>query len=167
MTPQEELARLMHAHQADVWRYLCLLGCDSAAADDLTQETFIAVMRRPFNDFGAAATAKYLRTTARNLFVNSRRGKIARLTTEELDAADALWARTTPEEDSGARVDALRDCLQLLPERAKRAIELRYRDEVGGAAMALALQTSEEAVKALLARTRAQLRECIERKAKP
>ena len=43
----EELAR---RHQAGVWRYLRLLGCAPDLADDLVQETFLQVLRRPFVD---------------------------------------------------------------------------------------------------------------------
>ena len=65
--------RLIEHHQAGVWRYLRVLGCDPALADDLTQETFLHVMQRSFDDHSPAATAAYLRTTAHNLYMTVQR----------------------------------------------------------------------------------------------
>lgn len=52
--------RLIEAHQAGIWRYLRALGCDASQAEDLTQETFLAVLQKPFQDYNPAATAAYL-----------------------------------------------------------------------------------------------------------
>jgi RNA polymerase sigma-70 factor (ECF subfamily) len=68
-----DLAELVRLHQAGIWRYLRFLGCDEARADDLTQETFLAVHRRPFHQRGAAATAAYLRTVARHQYLMALR----------------------------------------------------------------------------------------------
>ena len=46
---QTQLADLVRQHQAGVWRYLRFLGCDRPLADDLTQETFLAVLETPFD----------------------------------------------------------------------------------------------------------------------
>jgi RNA polymerase sigma-70 factor (ECF subfamily) len=56
--------RLIETYQAGVWRYLRALGCDAAQAEDLTQDTFLAVLQRPFQDINPAATAAYLRAAA-------------------------------------------------------------------------------------------------------
>jgi RNA polymerase sigma-70 factor (ECF subfamily) len=68
-----DLAELVRLHQAGIWRYLRFLGCDEARADDLTQETFLAVHRRPFHQRGEAATAAYLRTVARHQYLMALR----------------------------------------------------------------------------------------------
>ena len=61
--------RLIQAYQAGIWRYLRALGCESSLAEDLTQDTFLAVLQRPFNDVSPAATSAYLRKTALNLLI--------------------------------------------------------------------------------------------------
>src|SRR5947209_1257818 len=53
--------RLIETYQAGVWRYLRAMGCEASLADDLTQETFLAILQRPFNDINPAATNAYLR----------------------------------------------------------------------------------------------------------
>lgn len=47
-------ARMVHEHQAGLWRYLRYLGCEPALAEDLVQEVFLAVWQRPFEDRGPA-----------------------------------------------------------------------------------------------------------------
>src|SRR5262245_43445502 len=61
-----DLAALMEAHQAGVWRFLRVLGADVALADDLTQETFLSVYRAGFEDRGEKSTRAYLRTVAKH-----------------------------------------------------------------------------------------------------
>ena len=48
---------LIQTYQAGIWRYLRALGCDSAQAEDITQETFLSVLQKPFQDLGPAATS--------------------------------------------------------------------------------------------------------------
>ncbi len=73
-----DLVELIACHQAGVWRYLRALGCDACSADDLTQETFLEVLKRPFEQYNQQATAAYLRRVAHNLFITLRRrsGKV-------------------------------------------------------------------------------------------
>ncbi|HRJ79073.1 MAG TPA: sigma-70 family RNA polymerase sigma factor, partial [Planctomycetota bacterium] len=68
-----DVEALIVAHQAGVWRYLRYLGCDRAQADDLTQETFLQVLRHGFEQRGERETAAYLRKVARNCFLMSVR----------------------------------------------------------------------------------------------
>lgn len=68
-----DLAELVRSHQSGVWRYLRFLGADESLADDLTQETFVSVWKKPFVEHSPAATGSYLRTIARNLFLMSLR----------------------------------------------------------------------------------------------
>ena len=65
--------RLIQTYQAGVWRYLRALGCEATLAEDLTQDTFVAVLQRPFNDVSPAATSAYLRKTALNLLISHQR----------------------------------------------------------------------------------------------
>jgi len=156
-------AELVRAHQAGIWRYLRFLGCAEDRAADLVQETFLAVIRRPFEQRSERQTAAYLRRVARNVLLMSVRRTQRRPHQQQLEAAEAVWAELSP--DGGdAYLDALDGCLESLAERSRRAIELRYRENHTRAEMAAALEMSEDGVKTLLRRARAALRECIERK---
>lgn len=162
-----DVSRLVREHQAGLWRYLRVLGCPADEADDLTQETFLAVLTRPFQDYNRHATAAYLRQVARNLFVTRCRRAVSSV---ELDEAEAAWLKWADQDDGEDLLSALRECLQALTERARQALTLRFglhqegTQEASRAQIAGALGLSEDGAKNLLQRAKQQLRECIERK---
>lgn len=164
LPPPIDLTRLVRDHQAGVWRYLRYLGADPPEADDLTQETFLALARSGFVEQTTAQTNVYLRTTARRQLLMLRRTQRRRINTVDLDAADAVWGQAfedaNPWED---HLEAARGCVEKLDGRAKRAIDLAYRQGEGREAMAEKLAMKPDGVKTLLRRTRAKLRECIEK----
>ena len=161
--PRLTPAEMVRQHQAAVWRYLRFLGCDPARADDLTQETFLAVLEKPFEQRCDAATAAYLRTVARNRFLALVRREKNGPTAADLAIAEEVWSQS-----AGAGTeeyfDSLDDCLAELTGRARRAIELRYRDDRSRRDIAAELEMSEDGVKTLLRRTRDALRKCVERR---
>ena len=77
-----DFAAVVREHQAGVWRYLRFLGADQTEADDLTQETFLALLRAhekgSFSYQGSEATWGYLRQVARNQLLQRRRKQAAR-----------------------------------------------------------------------------------------
>lgn len=167
-----DAARLIEEHQVGVWRYLRALGCHAAEAEDLTQETFLAVLEKPFQDYQRAATAAYLRQVARNLLISSRRrtarGTVvvrnaAEMDMAELEAAEAGWLRWSGRDDGEERLAALRRCLQTLTARARQALDLRFGKQASRAAIAAALEMSEDGAKNVLQRAKQHLRACIEK----
>jgi RNA polymerase sigma-70 factor (ECF subfamily) len=162
-----DLASLVQRHQAGVWRYVRFLGADAAEADDLTQETFLAVARSEFVERDERQSAGYLRTVARNQLLVLRRKQDREISTVELEAADTVWAAAAGADGSlDGYLDALRECVDGLDGRARQAIDLCYRDGAGREAIAAALDMQPDGVKTLLRRTRQVLRECVERKAR-
>ncbi len=158
--------RLIETYQSGVWRYLRALGCDAALAEDLTQDTFLAVLQRPFQDINPAATAVYLRKTAFNLFISYRRraGKVTAV--EDVEELDRTWSEWAGSDQGEALLDALRDCLQGLTGRARMALEMRFRGDNSRAQIAAALEITEHGAKNLMQRAKQQLRECIDSKMK-
>jgi RNA polymerase sigma-70 factor (ECF subfamily) len=160
-----DLAGLVCRHQATVWRYVRFLGADRAEADDLTQDTFLAVARAAFVERDERQTAGFLRTIARNQLLALRRKQNREISTVQLEAADTVWVAVA---DSGGGLDdyleALRSCVEGLEGRARQAIDLHYRVGASRGAIANELAMQPDGVKSLLRRTRDVLRECIERK---
>ena len=158
--------RLIETYQAGVWRYLRALGCDAAQAEDLTQDTFLAVLQRPFQDINPAATAAYLRKTALNLFISQQRraGKVTAV--EDVEEFDRTWSQWAGHDDGEALLEALRDCLQGLTGRARMALEMRFRDNSSRDDIAAALAITDHGAKNLMQRAKQQLRECIQKKMK-
>lgn len=163
-TVEDRTIALVRAHQNEIWRYLRYLGCPGADAEDLTQDTFLAVLRRPFADRGPISTAAYLRRVARNLFLKARERTARRPEPANLDGAEEVWRRFCVR-DGGARyVEALRECLGELPGRSHQAIERRYGQGQSRGHIATELGMSVDGVKSLLRRVRKILRECVERR---
>ena len=110
-SPAIELADLVREYQADLWRYLRYLGCEASEADDLVQETFLALVRKPPELRCREAMPGYLRTTARNQLLMLRRHRGRELATADLELAENVWAEATGPQHSSHWLDALRDCL--------------------------------------------------------
>ena len=161
-----DAVRLIQTYQSGVWRYLRTLGCDPALAEDLTQDTFLAVLQRPFQDYNAAATAAYLRRVAYNLFISHQRrsGKVTAV--ENIEELEQQFGEWTADDQGEAALEALRDCLQQLSERARWALEMRFRDDLSRPSIADKLEITEHGAKNLMQRAKQQLRECVERKIK-
>lgn len=159
-----DLARLVREHQADVWRYLRYLGAAAEDADDLTQETFLAIARAPFELRSRSETAAYLRTAARNQLLMLRRRQGRQVCTVELTAAEDVWAGTIVAGDSGEFIEALGRCYEAVVGRAREALDRFYRERESREQLAVRFEMSSDGVKTLLRRTRASLKECIERR---
>ena len=162
--PPLTATELVRAHQAGVWRYLRYLGCDPSLADDLTQETFVAVLQNLPENRGQAAVASYLRTAARRQFLQAMRKRGKTPEAVELDLADEVWAQTLGTDDGSEAIRALDDCREKLTDRAQAAIDAKYTQRMSREQIAESLEMSVDGVKTLLRRTRLKLRECIERK---
>jgi len=83
---------------------------------------------------------------------------------EELEAIDNSWARLAAEENGEEMLKSLRECLEQLTQRARSALDMRYRDERSRAEIAAQLSLSEDGAKNLLQRAKERLRECLEGK---
>ena len=142
-----------------MWRYLRFLGCPADLADDFAQETLLAALRT----FAAAeAPAGWLCTTARNRLRMHLR--TAGREVPDLDTLHAQWVEVAEPDGGEARLRALRHCLQQLPERSRRALELRYGDGAERPAIGRELGLGDEGVKSLLVRLRAALAVCVQQR---
>ncbi|MEM9827870.1 MAG: sigma-70 family RNA polymerase sigma factor [Planctomycetota bacterium] len=157
-------AELIERHERGVWRYLRMLGCDSSTADDLTQETFLRVLRRDnFVQHSDAATSSYLRRTAYNLLISMHRKHSRMHTTPDAGAVDELWNRWAGKDLAGdLAVDVLRDCLAKVSERARLALKMRFAKNSSRAEIAEALGISEHGARNLMQRAKEKLRDCVQ-----
>ncbi len=156
--------RLVQTHQAGVWRYLRSLGCSTAQADDLTQETFLAVLKRPFQEINETATAAYLRRTAYHAFVSMQRRSGRVQSVENIEEFDQAWEEWMARDDAEELLGHLRTCLQQLTNRARQALEMRFAKKATRSEIANSLAMSEHGAKNLMQRAKHKLRDCIERK---
>lgn len=161
-----DASELINRHQRGVWRYLRMLGCDDSTADDLTQETFLRVLRREdFVQHNDSATAGYLRRTAYNLLV-SRHRKLRRFqTVGEPELLDESWDRWAGKDLSGdSAVEALEKCFNKLTERAQIALRMRFDSNASRVEIGEALGITDHGARNLMQRAKQQLRNCVEEK---
>lgn len=163
---QDDIAALVRAHQTGIWRYLRALGCSAAEAEDLTQETFLEVLRRPFEQRNEKSSAAYLRLVARHQMLMVRRKGGREVGLAEVEGIDAEWNEYAGDDGGGLKVEALKECLKGLDERERRALELRYKDEIPREEIGRALDLSDGGVKNLMERARDKLKRCMERRLK-
>ncbi len=159
-------AELIARHQHGVWRYLRMLGCDPSTADDLTQETFLRVLRRDsFVQHNEAATSSYLRRTAYNLLVSMHRKQGRVQTVVESAVLDEVWDRWAGKDLTGDfAVEALRNCFSTLTERAQTALNMRFASQASRMEIGKALQITDHGARNLMQRAKQQLRQCVEEK---
>jgi len=147
--------------------YLQRMVRDAAAAEDLVQETFLRVHRARHRYRPDARFSTWLYRIATNLALNELRRPRRRDAHRSINADGALeLAADAPAVDAIAharRVGAeLEVAIAALPERQRAALWLSAVDGLSYADVAHALDTSEQAVKALVHRARSTLAQRLE-----
>ena len=165
---QSDIESLVRMHQVGIWRFLRAMGCSAAEAEDLTQETFLEVLRRPFEQRSEKSSAAYLRLVARHQMLMARRKGGREVGLADVEDIVDQWAAYAGhgDQDGGRKVEALKECLKGLEERERRALELRYKDEIPREEIGRALNLSDGGVKNLMERARDKLKRCMERRLK-
>lgn len=163
---------LVQTHQVGVWRYLRSLGCDSHEAEDLTQETFLKVLEKPFQEMGEAAARSYLLRVAKHQLIDRRRREGRSIAVENIEQVEEFWNRHASNQH-GARsgqdeqrdlIDTLRHCLEGLTARAQTALRMRFEDHCTREQIAEALGIGPHGAKNLMQRAKQQLKQCLDDK---
>jgi len=148
---------------------LAYAGCgDLHLSQEIAQETFLAAWRKLRDLHEPAKCKAWLCGIARNLTQSAlrKRHRIITAHTEPLDEETAPQsAEVSPHEQTVSREEEamLWSALEDLPENYREPMILFYRESESVAAVATALDLSEDAVKQRLARGRVMLAEHIER----
>ncbi len=132
----------------------------------LTQDTFVAILRRPFEIVNEAATAMYLRRVAYHLLIDYRRKHrrvvLVKKSTPRINfGCDGLAEKTEDE-----IFEYLKGCFERLTDRAQLALKMRFRDKATREQIAEALNISANGAKNLMQRAKIQLKECIDTRVK-
>ena len=157
---EEAFSELYARHQAAIYRYAAHM-CGPAAADDVVQETFLALLRRP-QAFDAARG-----TVAAYLYGIARHNVLGRLSVSHAELADAIET----EEGFGAAVESspldalsraetiarVRAAIGSLPPAYREAVVLCELQEMDYAAAAAVMQCPIGTVRSRLHRARGLL----------
>ena len=166
------LEMLVTEHQAELYRYVKYLGADHALAEDLVQETFLATLKGawPPSLSDVPRRGAWLRGIARHLLLRHWEREVrspVRLDSRALERAEQVWTGTFPGgEDGTLHVEALRVCVEQMPERSREMLDFRYSQRKSRSEMAAAFSMSEHGVKSALQRIRARLWECVQARLK-
>lgn len=147
---------------AAVW----LVVRDAHAAEDLFQNVAVKAMTREVRFESEAALLSWAFITARREgldWLRRHRRETVGIDADVLDLLEGEW-QTTAAPASGARLDALSDCLAAAPEPARRLLRLRYFDGRSCEEVATAMGLGLDAVYKRLSRLHESLRQCVEGK---
>ncbi len=162
---RRELMRLALEHRAQLWGFLMGLTKDPQKAEDLFQNTYLVLCEkweqyRPGTNFMAWA-----RQIARYEFLASVDPDRRPFLTAETEVLELALHAAEREEAPSLRRDALRHCLDQLPDaRGRRVLELRYGQGLPGDRVARDVDLSLNALYTLLSRVRRALQDCVERR---
>lgn len=137
---------------------------DLHGAEDILQEALLLAMKHPFTDADHARA--WIRVTARNLAhaERRRRSRGAILSPDMLDQLEPAWREEAGGHVHGERIAALRACCDLLPETARRLIDLRFRDQLDGDGISARIGRPVNTVYVGLSRIYRKLADCIQRR---
>ncbi len=165
---QDVLVRLLLAQRAMLLGYISSLVRDDHLAEDLFQDVSLVILKKGGELAEPSGFAPWARKIARLEVLNAlrKREKAPRpLDAAVLDLVDGEW-------DAGDRkaslaVDALKSCLERLSSKARRLVELRYGEGVGGKDLAGRLAQPLNTVYVALARVHRALSECVKGRLAP
>ena len=158
----EAFRQLVEAYQTQVYR-LALRMCGESAADDVTQEAFLAAWRALLDFRGDCRFSTWLYRLTTNAAIDwLRREKRYRSTDDvtELELPDDAPSPQEQAEQSETQ-SAVRRALSRLSEEHRQVLLLRYMQELDYGEIAAALDVSEGTVKSRISRARRQLREIL------
>jgi len=152
-------------HQQEIYACILTLVPNLHDADDLFQEG-LTVMWHKFDQFAPGTNfAAWAVQIMRYLILDYRRrcarSKKVQLSDEVLDTL--MDHMPSPQDQMAVRLEALKDCMAQLDERARRMIKVRYERNTSVADMASQLRISVRQVQRTLASINGVLLRCMRR----
>lgn len=158
----EAFRLLVEAYQTQVYR-LALRLCGEAAADDVTQEAFLAAWRALPEFRGTCRFSTWLYRLTTNAAIDCLRREKRHRGTDDLDGVDLPDGGDTPQEtaERSETRNAVRAALCQLTDEHREVLLLRYMQELDYGEIARALRISEGTVKSRINRAKARLKELL------
>ncbi|RYD23148.1 MAG: sigma-70 family RNA polymerase sigma factor [Verrucomicrobiaceae bacterium] len=163
----QQIEEAVRAHHSGLRYFIRSLGVNDAWVDDLAQETFV-VAHRKWDELDHVDNAPFwFRRIARNLVMNelSKSGRRQRLMDEKITGLliDADDTAPSPGEiqDTEIRHEALRECVEGLPQNVRKVINARYYDDRNATDIGNELSMDPAAVRKLLFLARKTLADCL------
>jgi RNA polymerase sigma-70 factor (ECF subfamily) len=160
-----DFVRLLMRHQQEIYAYVLTLVPHVHDADDLFQDGMTVMWRKfdqfkPGTNFGAWAV-QIMRYKILEYRRNAAQGK--RVLMEDSLFEAVMNHIPTIQDEAAARIEALRKCLTLLDDRAKRILKMRYERNVSIETLASYLKVSRRQVYHVLGQINNVLLRCMRR----
>ncbi len=136
---------------------------DLHQAEDVFQEVLVRALRMRESFPDEAGLLAWARVSARNLAIDQvrRRDRLDRiLSAAALDAVDAQFEKSA--DTVSSRIEAMRHCVERLPEESQLMLRLRYDAGHKGDELARLLHRSEAAIYKAMSRLHQALKKCID-----
>lgn len=161
------MIRVLFSARARLSAAVWLVVRDAQAAEDVFQNVSVKALTKGVNFEHEAQFLSWAHVTARHEAIDwlrrQRRGVVA-LDESTLELLEAEWSGAASATPDGARVEALRDCLETTPADGRRLLELRYFEGRSCGEVARALGLGLDAVYQRLSRLHRALKLCVERR---
>lgn len=167
---QERFLSLFLPEQGTVRAFIRSIVWDRAACEDLFQEVALVLWReldrydraRPFGAWARGVAAKTVLKSLRQ----AKRSPVA-VSAETMRALEEAFDQLAFEDaqrPASRQEDALRHCVERLPDKSQTLVRLRYRESLKVDEIAARVAVSSEAVQKALSRLREKLQKCVERR---
>ncbi len=134
-------------------------------AEDVFQEVSLAACGARERAESIESMPAWLRVVARNKSVavirKQKASRVIVLDSATLDLLESDWDRLDYSTALCGRSDQLERCLDLLPEKSRRLVDLKYRENLSGAQIASRTSRSINSIYMALVRIREALGRCI------
>lgn len=160
---EQEFETLVEQTEAGIRAYVAGAGISRDEVDDVAQEVYLEFYRNRAKIPHGVEPARWLRGIARNVCLNhirrtARKGRLHREAIAEL----LTHGEAFEHQDAGEMAGVLEGCLEKLPERSRRIVRMRYKDNLHSADIARALESSAGAIRFALYKIRKILKGCID-----
>lgn len=157
------LERLIERHQAQIYRFGMRMCRDPEDAQDVMQDTLIALARGVRELRGTATLSTWLYTVARSFCIKKRRRKHADPASHTGELEQVSDPARSPEDSAvGKQVEhALEQAIAALEPMYREVLVLRDIEGLSAAEVATVLDITEQAVKSRLHRARVAVRNQI------
>jgi RNA polymerase sigma-70 factor, ECF subfamily len=162
---QEDIVRGLMTERTRMSASIYLIVRDAHTAEDIFQNVTVKALAGKATFEHEAQLYSWARITARHEALNWLRDHRARTTVLDSAVLDLLEAAPVPRPSHAQvnQLEALRTCLEKVPEQARRMLDMRYVDERPCAEVSRVMKIEIDTVYQRLSRLHRSLRICISR----
>lgn len=166
-SPQvDAIHKLFLKHAAELRGFILALLPDSELAGDVLHDVFLLVTAKADSFQEGTNFLAWTKSMVRLKVLEAARARRVGSQWLSVEVIEGLCDSMPEQAVDDCRLDAIRICLQQLPQRAKTLVDLRYRLECKPAEIARRIGWQARSVYVELSRARDMLRQCLQKKLK-